>query len=124
MLLTPLFSMFHLVYIITTTVTQSEKNLMVQNCSVYHLKGPSFHDISGQDKVPFQTPKSIYLSPIFKKKSPENKKLLFLLGFRSHQHCKGYMATFQLYWWKKTSSFPSCIISDRSRHLSRTTNIL
>ena len=23
-------------------------------------------------------------------------------GFTSHQHCKGYMVTFQLYWWKKT----------------------
>ena len=30
---------------------------------------------------------------------------------------------FQLYWWKKTSGAPSCIISDTSRHLSRTTNV-
>ena len=27
--------------------------------------------------------------------------LLFQLGVTSHQHCKGSMATFQLYWWRK-----------------------
>ena len=27
--------------------------------------------------------------------------------FKSHQHCKGDMATFQLYWWRKSSGAPS-----------------
>ena len=40
-----------------------------------------------------------------------------------HQYCNGYMATFQLYWWRKTSGAPLCIISGMSRHLSRTTDV-
>ena len=44
-------------------------------------------------------------------------------GFTSHQHCKGYMATFQVYWCMKTSgSFPS-IISGTSGHPSRITDV-
>ena len=49
--------------------------------------------------------------------------LFFWLGFKSHQHI-GYVATFQLYWWKKTSGTSQYIFSGTSRHLSRTTNIL
>ena len=45
------------------------------------------------------------------------------LGFMSHQHRKGYMATFQRYWWRKTSDAPQCIISGTSEHLSRTTGV-
>ena len=41
----------------------------------------------------------------------------------SHQHCKCYMVTFQLYWWRMTSSGPPCIISGMSRHLSRTNGV-
>ena len=33
------------------------------------------------------------------------------VGFTLHQHCKGYMATFQLYPWRKTSGASLCIIS-------------
>ena len=36
----------------------------------------------------------------------------FWLGFTWHQHCKGYnMLTFQLYWGRKSSAAPLCIIS-------------
>ena len=49
---------------------------------------------------------------------------IFWFDLMSHQHCKGYMVTFQLYWWKKTSGAPSCIISGKRWHPSRTTNIL
>ena len=42
-------------------------------------------------------------------------------GYTSHQHYKGYMATFKLYLWRKTSGVPLCIISGTSGHLSRTT---
>ena len=39
----------------------------------------------------------------FKIKKPLKVKLAcFWLGFTSHQHCKGYMTTFKLYWWRKT----------------------
>ena len=41
--------------------------------------------------------------------SSENKKSP-LLGFTLHHNCKGYMATFQLF-WRKTLGAPSCIIS-------------
>ena len=44
----------------------------------------------------------------------------FFLGFTSHQHSKGYMATVKLYLWRKTFCAPPCIISGMSGHLSRT----
>ena len=34
------------------------------------------------------------------------------------------MATFQLYWWMKTSDAPTFIISGTNRHPSRTTDVL
>ena len=34
-----------------------------------------------------------------------------------------YTATFQLYWWRKTSGAPPCIIPGMSGHLSRTTDV-
>ena len=49
--------------------------------------------------------------------------LLLLLSFTSHQQCKGYLATFQLYWWRKTLGAPPCIISGTNWHLSRTNNV-
>ena len=51
--------------------------------------------------------------------------LIFLVwfGFTSHQHCKGYMANLQLYWWRKTTSAPLWIISGTSGHLSRTADV-
>jgi hypothetical protein len=52
--------------------------------------------------------------------------VVFLLegvGLTSHQQSTGHMATFQLYWWRKTSGTPLYIISGTNRHLSRTTNI-
>jgi hypothetical protein len=45
------------------------------------------------------------------------------LGFISHQHCGGYMPTFQLFWWRKTSFVSHCIITDMNGHLSRTTDV-
>ena len=48
-----------------------------------------------------------------------HKKNTFPLRFRSHQHCKGYMATFQLYRMRKTLSAPPCIVSGTSGHLNR-----
>jgi hypothetical protein len=34
----------------------------------------------------------------------QSSKCLFLFsGFKSHRHSKGHIATFQLYWWRKTS---------------------
>ena len=29
----------------------------------------------------------------------------FWYDLTQHQHCKGYMATFQLYWWRKTKHY-------------------
>ena len=43
--------------------------------------------------------------------------------FTLHQHCKGYIATINLYWWRKISGAPLCIISGTSRHPSRTTDV-
>jgi hypothetical protein len=34
----------------------------------------------------------------------------------------GHIATFQLYWWRKTSGALPCIISGTDGHLSRTTD--
>ena len=39
------------------------------------------------------------------------RSIFFWLGFMSHQHCKGYLVTFQLYCWMKTSGASPCIIS-------------
>ena len=36
----------------------------------------------------------------------------FLVRFTLHQHCKGYMKTYQLHWRRKISGAPLCIISD------------
>jgi hypothetical protein len=36
----------------------------------------------------------------------------------------GHMATFQFYWWRKTSGGLLYIISGRNRHLSKTTDVL
>ena len=49
--------------------------------------------------------------------------IIFVWVLTLHQHCKGYIATFQLYWWRKTSGAPSCIVSGMSGHLSRITDI-
>ena len=49
--------------------------------------------------------------------------MIFWLGFMSHQHRKCYMATFQLYWCRKTSCASLCIISGTSGHLSRPTDV-
>ena len=37
--------------------------------------------------------------------------LFVCLGFTSHRHFIGHMATFQLYWWRKTSGALPCNIS-------------
>jgi hypothetical protein len=52
-----------------------------------------------------------------------HKICLFVFGFTSHRHSIGHVATFQLYWWKKTSGAPPCIISGTNGHLSRTTDV-
>ena len=44
----------------------------------------------------------------------------FLVGFTSHQHCEGNMATFQLYWWRKTSGALRVLFQERT---SRTTDV-
>ena len=38
--------------------------------------------------------------------------------FASHQYCKCYMATLQIYWWRKTSNAPPYIISITKGHQS------
>ena len=35
----------------------------------------------------------------------------FWLSFMSHQLCKGFMASFQLYCWMKTADAPVCILN-------------
>ena len=52
---------------------------------------------------------SICFSPLYIFYYNHWKQYVGLLGFYMHQHCKGYMATFQLYWWRKTSGAPPCI---------------
>ena len=48
----------------------------------------------------------------------------FFQGFTLHQQCKGLTtAAFQLYWWRKISSAPMCIISGMSGHLNRSTEV-
>ena len=42
------------------------------------------------------------------------KQSFFWLGFKSRQGFKGYMATFQLYLWRKASGATPCIISGRT----------
>ena len=39
-----------------------------------------------------------------------------LLGIISLQHCQDYVATFQLYWWRKTSGASPSIILGTNRH--------
>jgi hypothetical protein len=46
-------------------------------------------------------------------------KLFVLLDFKSKRYCICYMSTYDLYWQKKTSDAPLCIISGTSGHLSR-----
>ena len=46
----------------------------------------------------------------------------YFIWLGSTPHQKGYMATSQLYWWRKISGTPPCIISSCSGHLSRTTH--
>jgi hypothetical protein len=45
------------------------------------------------------------------------------LDFTSHRHSIGPFATFQLYWWRKTSGALPCIISGPNGHSSRTTDV-
>ena len=50
--------------------------------------------------------------------------IVVFIGFTSHQHRKGYMATFQYYWWRKTfEGTPPCIISGTSGLLNRNTDV-
>ena len=37
-----------------------------------------------------------------------------LVGFTSHQHYKGYVAIYHLYWWRKTSGAAPCIFLGRA----------
>jgi hypothetical protein len=52
-------------------------------------------------------------------------------GYEVHENgctCVGksimldFTSTFQLYWWRKCSGAPSCIISDKNEHMSRITD--
>jgi hypothetical protein len=49
--------------------------------------------------------------------------LRHIVGFTSHRHSIGHIATFQLYWWRRTSGALLCIISGTNGHLSRTTDV-
>jgi hypothetical protein len=49
--------------------------------------------------------------------------LFVCLDFTSHRHSICHMATFQLYWWRKTSGTLPCIILGTNGQLSRTTNV-
>jgi hypothetical protein len=48
---------------------------------------------------------SIMLDPI------KHMNLFICLGFKSHRHSIGHSATFQLYWWRKTSGALPCTIT-------------
>jgi hypothetical protein len=50
--------------------------------------------------------------------------LFVCLSFTSHLHSIGHLATFQLYWWRKTSGALPCVISGTNEHLSRTNDLL
>jgi hypothetical protein len=55
--------------------------------------------------------------------SKKEEELLFVyLDFKSNQHSKGHITTFQLYKWRNTSDAHSCIIPGKIRHLSTTIN--
>ena len=45
------------------------------------------------------------------------------LGFTSHQYCKGYMATLQIFWWSKTLDAAS-VYYFRDKLASRTIDVL
>jgi hypothetical protein len=47
----------------------------------------------------------------------------FYLGFTSHRHSIGHLATFQLYWWRKTSGTPPSMLLGTNGLLSRTTDV-
>ena len=47
----------------------------------------------------------------------------FVVWFFVASTLKGFMAIFQLHWWRTTSAAPPCIISGTSGHLSRTTEV-
>ena len=61
---------------------------------------------------------TIYFSPRHPKKllQIDDAQDSFFGGWVLHCtiHCKGYMATFLLYWGRKTSAAPPCIISGTS----------
>jgi hypothetical protein len=48
---------------------------------------------------------------------------LYVLGFTSHRHSICHIATFLLYWWRKTSGALPYIISGTNGYLSRTTDV-
>jgi hypothetical protein len=60
----------------------------------------------------------VYITKTIYQASP----ITFCLGFRVHSIC--HMATFQLYWWRKTQGALACTILGMNRHLSWPNKVL